>query len=206
MAFDLTEATGFALTLWMVACAMRERPSTWPLAMASSGLYAAVFARAGLYAEAALQIVFVVLAIWGWWQWRWQPAPLVVASSSGQAPCLPLHIARLSLRTARRSAWALALGWPALAFVLIAFTDSSVPWLDALPTVLSLIALVWQGRKLLENWLLWALVNTLSVGLFASKGLWLTAALYALLIALSLWGWLHWHARMVQTTPHDLSR
>ena len=58
------------------------------------------------------------------------------------------------------------------------------------------------GRKLLENWLVWLVVNLISVGLFAYKGLWLTVGLYAVFIALSVAGWRAWR-RQLQARPAD---
>ena len=69
--------------------------------------------------------------------------------------------------------------WPLLGLVLQRYTDSDVPYLDALPTAGSVAGQFLLGRKLVENWLVWLAVNVFSVGLFAIKGLWLTALLYA---------------------------
>ena len=66
------------------------------------------------------------------------------------------------------------------------FTDSDVAWWDALPTALSLVGQALLGRKYIENWLIWLVVNTISVALFAYKGLWLTCVLYALFAAMSV--------------------
>jgi nicotinamide mononucleotide transporter len=81
------------------------------------------------------------------------------------------------------------------------FTDSDVAWWDALPTALSLVGQVLLGRKYIENWLVWGAVNTLSVWLFAHKGLWLTAVLYALFTGLSYWGWRTWRAQLLSPGP-----
>ena len=72
------------------------------------------------------------------------------------------------------------------------FTDSDVAWWDALPTALSLVGQALLGRKYIENWLVWVVVNAISVALFAYKGLWLTCVLYALFTAMSVWGWHTW--------------
>ena len=184
-----TEAAGFALALAMVLCAMRELHWSWPLAIASSVLYFFVFRDSLLYAQAHLQILFAVLALWGWWQWL----------RGGQDGIHTLRIGRLS----RRGRWlvvtALAVLWPGMAMLLIRYTDSDVPWWDALPTALSLIGQVLLGRKLIENWLVWSVVNVISVGLFAYKGLWLTCLLYAIFIATSLLGWRTWRQRLEAT-------
>ena len=63
------EIVAFVLSLAMVAANLRVNPVGWPLAIASSLLYALLFADSKLYGEASLQLVFVALALWGWWQW-----------------------------------------------------------------------------------------------------------------------------------------
>lgn len=183
---SVTELAGFVLALAMVFCSIRELHWTWPLAIASSVLYFFVFRDSRLYAEAGLQLVFVAVALWGWWQWR-HPAEASAA----------LPIRRLGRTQTVLTVLAAALLWPALAALLIAWTDSDVPWWDALPVALSLIGQVLLGRKYLENWTVWAVVNALSIGLFAYKSLWLTALLYALFFGLSLAGWRAWRRKLI---------
>lgn len=181
-----TEALGFALALVMVVCSIRELHWSWPLAIASSTLYFFVFRDSLLYAEAGLQIVFAMLALWGWWQW--------LRRGDDHTPSLKIH--RMGQRDWWLSTLALALLWPGLAWLLIRYTDSDVPWWDALLTALSLIGQALLGRKLLENWLVWLVVNTLSVGLFAYKDLWLTSLLYAIFVVMSVMGWRVWRGRL----------
>ena len=181
-----TEALGFVLALVMVVCSMRELHWSWPLAIASSVLYFFVFRDSLLYAEASLQIVFAVLALWGWRQW--------LRRGTDQAP--DVRIQRMTPRGWWQSALALAVLWPLLAFGLMRYTDSDVPWWDALPTALSLIGQALLGRKLLENWLVWLVVNIISVGLFAYKGLWLTCLLYLIFVVMSVMGWREWQKRL----------
>lgn len=183
-----TEVLGFALSLATVVCAIREQHWSWPLAIVSSILYFFVFKSSLLYAEACLQIVFAVVALWGWWEW--------LRPGKDEAPAL--HIQQMSRRGWCLCALALAALWPALAWALMRYTDSDVPWWDALPTALSLIGQALMGRKLIENWLVWLVVNVISVGLFAYKGLWLTCLLYAIFIAMSVVGWREWRQRLAQ--------
>ena len=178
----LLELVAFVVALAMVAANMRVHWVAWPLAIASSLAYALLFADARLHGEAGLQFVFIAVALWGWWQW------LRGTGTGGEA----LRVRRMS---ARARAWALALtlaAWPLLGWVLDHATDSDVPYFDALPTVASITGQLLLGRKLLENWPTWLAVNLVSVALFASKGLWLTALLYALFAVLSVVGWRAW--------------
>lgn len=176
------ELAGVVLAVWMVGCNMRVNPLGWPLAILSSLIYALLFAHSRLYGEAALQFVFVAAAGWGWWQW------LRGRGDDGA----PLVVHRLGRRAALATAGATLVAWPLLALALARFTDSDVPWLDALPTVGSLAGQVLLARKLVENWAVWLAVNLVSVALFSVKGLWLTAGLYALFAVLSVAGWRAW--------------
>lgn len=182
------EVAGFVLALAMVVCSIKELHWSWPLAIASSILYFFVFRDSLLYAEASLQIVFALLALWGWWQW--------LRRTDEYTPALTIR--RMPLRGWWLSALTLTLLWPGLAWLLMRYTDSDVPWWDALPTALSLIGQVLLGRKWLENWLVWGVVNFISVGLFAYKGLWLTCLLYLIFLGMSVLGWREWRQRLDQ--------
>ncbi len=181
------EVAGFALSLVMVICSIKELHWSWPLAITSSILYFFVFKDSLLYGEAGLQLVFASLALWGWWQWLRKGDDLQPA----------LVIQRLSVR----GWWLLivvsALLWPALALLLQHFTDSDVAWWDALPTALSLVGQALLGRKYIENWLVWVVVNVISVALFAHKALWLTCVLYVLFSVMSVWGWRTWQRKLL---------
>jgi nicotinamide mononucleotide transporter len=180
------EIVAFGLSLWMVERNMRVDPLAWPLAIAASLLYALLFAASRLYGEASLQLFFVAVALWGWYQW------LRGRGDDGR----PLVVHRLAKAARWRVAALTLAAWPALGLLLDRATDSDVPYLDALPTVGSVAGQLLLGRKLIENWPTWLLVNLVSVVLFASKGLWLTVLLYAVFAVLSVLGWRAWRARL----------
>lgn len=170
------------LAVGMVLCNWRVNPMGWPLAILSSALYGLLFAHSKLYGEAALQLVFIGLAAWGWWQW------LRGTTTQGK----PLTVRRLSGRGRWLAVGATALGWPVVGWLLARTTDSDVPYLDALPTVGSVVGQYLLGRKWIENWPAWVAVNLVSMVLFASKGLWLTVGLYGVFALLALVGWKTW--------------
>ena len=176
------EIVAFALSVWMVGCEMRVHVLAWPLAMASSLLYSLLFVDGRLYGEGSLQLFFVAMSAWGWWQWK--------RGHDAAGHALVVH--GLARATAWRVAAASAVGWPLVGWLLHRFTDSDVPFLDALPTVGSVTGTFLLGRKYIENWPTWIAVNAFSVGLFAYKGLWLTVILYALFAVLSVAGWRTW--------------
>ena len=184
------EIVAFVLAVLMVLLNMRVNPLGWPLAIVSSLLYFALFWSSRLYGDASLQIFFAIVALWGWWQW------LRGTQADGQA----LRVRELGARGRAVVLALLALAWPATGWFLKTFTNTDVPWWDAFPTAGSVIGQWLLGRKYLENWAAWIVVNVVSVGLFASKGLWLTALLYAIFIAMSFAGWRAWRRLMAAGT------
>jgi nicotinamide mononucleotide transporter len=176
------EIVAFVLSLAMVLANLRVNPIAWPLAIISSLLYAQLFADSKLYGEASLQIVFVLLAVWGWWQW------LRGRGAAGHA----LQVRGLTPRQRLLALACTLAAWPLLGALMHRATDSDVPYLDALPTVASVTGQILLGRKLIDNWPVWLFVNVVSIGLFAYKGLWLTVVLYAVFAALSWVGWRAW--------------
>ena len=176
------EIVALVLSLAMVVLNIRVNPWGWPLAIAASLLYFLLFWQSKLYGEAGLQIFFVMVALWGWWQWL----------RGTQADGSSLQVRRLGTRGRMAALAALVLAWPATALLLRATTDSDVPWWDAFPTAASVIGQWLLGRKYVENWPAWVVVNVVSVALFAYKGLWLTALLYAVFVAMSFIGWRAW--------------
>jgi len=180
------EILAFALAVLMVVLNMRVNAYAWPLAIVSSLLYFALFWNSRLYGDASLQILFAVVALWGWWQW------LRGTEADGRA----LQVRALDPQGRWLLVAALALAWPATGLFLKTYTDTDVPWWDAFPTAASVIGQWLLGRKYIENWPAWIVVNVVSVGLFAYKGLWLTTLLYALFVAMSIAGWRAWRARM----------
>ena len=191
------ELIAFILALAMVGCNIREIHWGWPLAALSSLLYFALFWRSKLYGDAVLQIFFVLVAVWGWWQWlRGRPNDThpITGPVLSHRPAL---LVRQLGRAHKAYAFALALAlWPITGWFLKNFTDTDVPWWDAFPTATSIIGQFLLGRKFIETWPVWVVVNIASVGLFAYKGLWLTVLLYSLFVALSFLGWRVWQAQL----------
>lgn len=180
------EVAAFLLTLACVACNVREIHWGWPLAIASSLLYGVLFAANRLYGETALQGVFIALSGWGWRQWL---------RGAGERVEAALRIRSLGDAGLLRALLAWIVGALALGLALDHWTDSDVPFLDAIPTAGSVLAQWMLARKYLENWWVWIAVNAMSVLLFGWKALWLTALLYAVLGAVAIAGLRSWQAR-----------
>jgi nicotinamide mononucleotide transporter len=179
------EVVAFVLSVAMVGCNIRVNVIGWPLAIASSLLYMLLFWNSRLYGDASLQVFFAVVAAWGWWQW------LRGTDDEGHA----LRVRSLGSQGRISILVALAIAWPATALFLRRFTDTDVPWWDAFPTAASVIGQWLLGRKYLENWPVWIVVDVVGAALFAYKGLWLTTLLYLVFVVMAAVGWRSWVVR-----------
>lgn len=189
------ELLAFALALAMVVLNLRENHWGWLMAILSSALYGLVFGRSRLYGDAALQIVFVLFAARGWWLWL-HPAAGAAGGARASGP-----IRQLSPHGRALGLMATLLLWPLTGLFLWRYTDTDVPWWDAFPTAASLIGQWLLMHKYWENWLVWVVVNGVSVALFAYKGLWPTVLLYLVFIGLSVLGCRAWRARLQVSAP-----
>ena len=163
------EIVGFvtgALCVWLVA---RQHIANWPIGLANSAAFLLLFADAGLYADSALQVVYLALGAYGWWAWVHGTDELRIKATR--------PVTRTTNQQWLVLAAAAAMSTAAITVVLDRHTASTVPFWDALTTVLSLCATWGQTRKKVESWWLWIAADVIYVPLYAYKDLWLTAVL-----------------------------
>jgi nicotinamide mononucleotide transporter len=174
------EAASFvtgALCVWLT---VKENIWNFPLGLVNVATFCVVFVRAGLYADAGLQVVYFVLGLMGWYLWLYGGAR------------------RTALRVNRVGRVELGAVIAAGVVITIALREllerlgGAAPFWDALTTAISLSAQWLLNRKRLENWLAWIVVDIIYVPLYLSKELYLTAGLYAVFLVMATMGWLHW--------------
>jgi nicotinamide mononucleotide transporter len=172
------------LSIWLAA---RNSRHTWSTGIVGCVLFGVQFFRSQLYADATLQVFFLATSAMGWWQWRHAGAGVVRAER-------PVTRARAgTLAWMALAALAVTLGYGAL---LHRFTDAYMPYVDAAVLALSVVAQCLLMMRQIENWAFWIAVNTLSVPLFASRGLTLTAVLYAAYWFNAWYGLWRWRGQM----------
>lgn len=182
--FSALEIAGTLTGLAAVWLTVKENRWCFPLGIVSCILYAFVFFSPGIrfYADATLQLVYVVLLIYGWIYWKEKRSDLPV-TRSGKAERL-------------RSLALIAMGTACIGYLSRTFTDASLPYIDALTTSASLVAQWMVARKKIENWLLWIVANVIYIGMYIHKDLYVTAVYYFVLLLLAFAGWKEWRKRL----------
>lgn len=178
---SLLEILSFSLAIAMVLLNIRQSPWAWLFSIISAGLYAVVFYDAKIYGDMALQFVFIAVSLWGLYQWLF-----------GGRDHQGVAVTRLSRKGWRLAVSAWLAAYVVIAIILHTFTDSDVVHTDAFLTAGSLVAQCLLGRKVLENWHMWILIDGLYIGLYLHKHLYLTALLYGLFALLAVLGLRAW--------------
>lgn len=182
-----TEWIAALLGLANIALLVRRSVWNYPFGMAMVALYAVVFFQARLYGEAGLQLFFFVAQAWGWV--LWVRAARHDLDGEADVPVRWLSpLARL-VWAAITTVLALNLGW-----VMHRFTDAALPYADAAIAGASIAAQILLGLRRIENWIVWIAIDVASVAVYLAKGLWPTAALYLVFLAMSVLGLRTWIA------------
>lgn len=159
----------------------------WIAGIIMPAIYIFVYYDAGLYADFSINIYYLIAAVYGWLFWMWgQP---------GDKPqALPI------VRTPRKYylplAVVFAVSFIGIAWILISYTDSNVPWLDSFTTALSIVGMWMLARKYVEQWFAWIVVDVVCCGLYIYKDLYFTSALYGLYSIIAIFGYFKWKKLM----------
>lgn len=175
------EVCGTLTGLLYLGFSIRQHSLTWPAGLLNALFYIAVFFSSKIYADMTLQFYYVAISIYGWWSWHHGSASghKLEVSTTGFGLWLKLMTVFLLL-------------FAVIAFVLVRFTDTNVPYWDAVTTALSIIATWMLARKKIEHWLVWVVTDAISIGLFIFKELYPTTLLFLAYTILAVYGYFEW--------------
>ena len=164
----------------------------WVASIVMPLIYIFIYHDAGLYADMGINIYYVIASIYGIICWRWG-----ISRKNKKDASTALKITHTpTSRITPLSIISIALTF-AIAYILITFTDSNVPWWDSVTTSLSIVAMWMMARKYIEQWWVWIVVDVISAGLYVYKELFLTAGLYALYAIIAYFGYKKWKELML---------
>ncbi|TDR20656.1 nicotinamide riboside transporter PnuC [Marinicella litoralis] len=173
------EVVAVLAAIMYLILAIKENIWCWLFAFISTSLYIYLFHSVSLLSESLLNVYYLLMAVYGWYQWRHGKDQQNRQITSWS---VKKHIS-LIIPT--------ALAVPLLGYAASQY-GASMPYLDAFTTCFAVLATVMVAHKVLENWHYWLVINIISVYLFASKSLFLTAAMFALYVVLTVVGYFNW--------------
>jgi len=174
------QIVGVALGLWYLWLEYRANIWLWLVGLVMPMVNGVLYAMSGLYADMGMNIYYIIAGLYGWIVWSNQrPEKKVSIGHTPRSYILPLLGATLAI-------------WGLIWWVLVSFTDSTVPVLDSLTTALSIVATWMLAQKYVEQWLVWLVVDAITVGLYIYKGIPITASLYGLYTLLAWAGYRRW--------------
>ena len=181
------------LSIWLAA---RNSRHTWSTGIVGGVLFGVQFFRAQLYADVTLQGFFLVTSAVGWWQWAHARRAAHTSAAPMERPVTRARPATLAWMVL--GATGVTFGYGAL---LHHFTDAYAPYVDSAVLALSVAAQFLLMQRQIETWVFWIVVNTLSVPLYASRDLKLTAVLYGAYWLNAWYGWWRWQRLRRAPTP-----
>lgn len=176
------EIAGVLLGLLYLFQELRQSPAMWITGIIMPCISLFVYYRAGLYADFGIDIYYILAAVYGFIVWK-----------KGGKGGKELPVTHMPLRMVLPFTLLFAAVFALIAFVLIRWTDSTVPFADSFTTALSIVALLMLARKWLEQWWAWAVVDAVSAALYIYKGIPFYAGLYSLYTVLAIYGYFKWH-------------
>lgn len=207
--YDLSwiEAVGALCGLLCIWLASLEKTINYLFGLINVSLFAVIFFQIQLYASLLLQIFFFVANVYGWYAWtrrtneheialkiRWLPLPTLIAWTVLAALAIGLMTRYIDpvFAALTRVAVSLMQGM-GVQVTLPELQPDAFPFWDSSMMVLSMIAMILMTRKYVENWLLWVVINVISVVIFAYQGVYVMALEYLILTGVALngsWLWI----------------
>jgi nicotinamide mononucleotide transporter len=179
----------YLLSVWLIA---RRHLLTWPVGIVSVLLYMMLFYQIRLYSDALEQVYYLAASVYGWWYWSaGKPQQQIISDVTYSerkfllvwAVVTAVFSVLLGGVMTRVHVW-----WP------VWFPEAaSYPYLDALTTVMSLVAMGLMARKRCESWVYWIIVDVIGIGLYFVKGVIFVSLLYVFLLVLAVKGLRDWH-------------
>ena len=147
-----------------------------------------VYFSAGLYADFSINIYYLVASLYGLILWRGtKRKKRAVISHIGTQVALISTIAMLTI-------------WLCIYLILVTFTDSTVPVMDALTTAISIVGTWMLAKKYIEQWFAWMIVDAINIGLYIYKDIPFYATLYAIYTIVAYFGYRNWKKKMLSQT------
>jgi len=183
----LIEVIAVVFGLLSVWYSMKVNILVYPTGIVSVLIYVYICYIAGLYADMGINAVYFVMSVYGWYNWT--------------RPQNDKSILSVTYANKKQNLIALAatiISFFLIRFILVAYTDSNVPEIDAFTTAVFLIGMWLMATKKVENWIYWIIGDIVSIPLYFYKGLVFTSFQYSVFLILAIIGYSTWRKEAVR--------
>jgi nicotinamide mononucleotide transporter len=147
----------------------------------------------GLYGDAGMAVYYTLAALYGFYVWKFKKTRKLKQS---------LPIIHLPRRQYLPATLFFLFAWGATYYILVTWTNSTVPLLDSFTNALSFVGMWALARKYLEQWFFWIVVDAVCCFLYIQKGIPFKAGLYGLYVVIAIAGYYKWK-QMLKITKYD---
>ena len=172
----------FTTVLGLVYILLEYRASIWVVGIIMPALDIWLYWSHGLYGDAGMAVYYTLAAVYGYAVWKW--------GKNSEAKELPITYMKKSLYLPTLVCFLLA--WAATYYILVTFTNSTVPLQDSFTNALSFVGLWALARKYIEQWFFWIIVDAVCCYLYVVKGIPFKALLYGLYVVIAIAGYRKW--------------
>ena len=171
----------------------------WLVGFLMQALGIVLYYQKGLYADCGMEFYYLSMTVYGYWRWSRSAAqqpPLHLERAGGEALGLICHFPRRLILP-----WTLLIAavWATIYWLLVTFTNSTVPLADSFTTALSIVGIWALAHKYLEQWFIWIAVDVVTSVLYFYKDIPFKASLYALYVVIAVFGYFKWR-KMMETS------
>lgn len=201
-AMSIWEVLGVLLGLAYLALAMNQNILCWYAAFGSTAIFSWLFWDVNLFMESALNVYYLIMAVYGWWVWRGN-------AQSARDGIVLLESPKL-IQTWSIGRHALVIGGIILLSLITGYgleknTSAALPYLDSFTTWGAVVTTYMVAHKVLENWIYWLVIDTVAIYLYVDRELYLLALQMLVYIVMIVMGWFMWTKEYREQDSSSLS-
>ncbi len=195
--WDTIQTVGLILSFVYLWLEFHQKPVMWIISAMCSMIYASVYFKSKIYADMGFSCFNICMCVYGFIKWLHSDRRLTPAHDSGsRKPEVGITYRHFRAVEFCATLAVSAAIWAAIFCILKFLTDSPVPALDALTTMLNIVGTWVLAQKIIEVWGIWFLVNAISIYVYCRRGLHLTTILlYGFYLGASVYGYIKWRRR-----------
>ena len=185
MTLDWLDILTTILGLIYIWLEYRAHIALWVIGIVMPALDVVLYWQHGLYGDAGMACYYTLAAVYGLMVWKFKKT---------RTKKEPLPIIHMPVRQYLPVTVFFFVAWGVVYYILIRWTNSTVPVLDSFTNALSFVGLWALARKYVEQWLFWMVVDVVCTILYIQKGIPFKAGLYGLYVIMAFAGYLKWNS------------